>query len=393
MAESSSPPPLVSSPSTRLFPAPGSTAQTPPHHDRAAQEILTSSIKGWNPLQLNKRIESPTKQSTKLDSPSNMSSASSAGPRRTSSSFKHVKSNSLVSNSVFKSPAAPRKTLNTFILRNILVLWMGRCPRRIAPTPYLHSASSGSIGLGISAAQRTPTSGSRKTSSSKPNTPSSSRRVSNGIERKVSGGALSALDHSPDNADTNSPDVRSNSARKPRQSMGFKGLAKGGLVTKSPFLQQDEDRKSPEKLESPIRLGGSPGRSALESGSPNKSTPPRFSGSPARFSSPSAPANGDVITLPTTVNAVPALKTAAQLSSSPYRQSPLSANTITRSEPKIEVTQQSNSPNVLPFLAPTNLHHPPILPFVVLAKLATLLHLRPLPPSPPSHNVVSVDLV
>jgi serine/arginine repetitive matrix protein 2 len=131
--------------------------------------------------------------------------------------------------------------------------------------------------------------------------------------------------------------------------MGFKGLAKGGLVTKSPFLQQDEDRKSPEKLGSPIRLGGSPGRSALESGSSNKTTPPRFSGSPARFSSPSAPAKGDVFTLPTTVSAVPALKTTAQLSSSPYRQSPLSANTITRSEPKIEVTQQSNSPNVLPF--------------------------------------------
>lgn len=39
----------------------------------------------------------------------------------------------------------PRKTLNTFILRNILALWTGRCPRRIAPTPYLTAHRAGAL--------------------------------------------------------------------------------------------------------------------------------------------------------------------------------------------------------------------------------------------------------
>ncbi len=144
--------------------------------------------------------------------------------------------------------------------------------------------------------------------------------------------------------------------------MGFKGLAKGGLVSKSPFRQQDEERKSPEKLGSPIKLSGSPGRHTLEGGSPVKSTPPNFSGSPARFSSPSVPAKDDVFTSPTTLNAASILKSAAQAASNPYRQSPLSASITTNNKSKIGTTQESRTSDVLPFPSSVESPSPPNTP-------------------------------
>ena len=82
-----------------------------------------------------------------------------------------------------------------------------------------------------------------------------------------------------------SPDVRASGSRKPRQSMGLKGLAKGGLVTRSPFLQQsgtmggDPDEESTPLKRNPAGITGSPAR---------------VGGTPARYGSPRQPTQEDV---------------------------------------------------------------------------------------------------
>lgn len=336
------------SPTTRLLPTSNSSRTATRRQDVATREIINSSIKGWNPLQINKRAESPSKPSADGDSPRTAAASggrtgASGGSRRTSSSFKHVKNNSLVSNSIFKSPPPPSVEDPAHLQSTKRLSFIDGKPSSVSPIkpPVLtRTSSSGSIGLGITAKHQRSSSGSvRKVSPVvKSRSPSGSRRVSNGTERKVSGGALSALQHSPENAQpADSPDVKASQARKPRQSMGLKTLSKGNLVSGSPFLQ-GEERRSPDKLGSPIRMG-SPGRASGQD-SPGHGGSPRFNGSPARFSSPPVlPAKDDVFTSPA---AAPGVRTAQSLSN-PYRQSPLSASAlrIERRSPSAQVKQST----------------------------------------------------
>ncbi|WVR03570.1 hypothetical protein IAU60_000562 [Kwoniella sp. DSM 27419] len=246
--------------------------------DAARNSIISSSAKGWSPLQINKRDSvnsSPLKPSTSPIPSSLSPNADPSAPRRSSSSFKHVSKNSLVSNSPFKSPTtiqgaqAAGLSLDTGAER---VIHERRSARSLGETPPsakgIATTSKAAIGLGIgispSAKVRSTSrsgsgsgaavAGQRKVSTDRPKVAFPSvagddRRSSN--ERKVSA-----------SKENESPDVRS-SKRVPRTSMGFKDLAKGGLVTKSPFKHRTPSgglsaASSTRANESPRDAGPSP---------------------------------------------------------------------------------------------------------------------------------------
>nr|XP_019014530.1 uncharacterized protein I206_00612 [Kwoniella pini CBS 10737]OCF53311.1 hypothetical protein I206_00612 [Kwoniella pini CBS 10737] len=228
----------TASPSSRLRLAPHSSPISA--SDVARHSIINSSAKGWSPLQINKRDsinQSPLKPSLSPDP---------NAPRRSSSSFKHVSKNSLVSNSPFKSPTtvqgaqAAGFTLDT---GGEKVIHEKRSTRALGETPSpakgvnVTSKAAIGLGIGISPSKRSTSRSSSGSGSGSGNAVIGQRRVSTekgkvafpvverktSSERKVSG-----------SKENESPDVRS-SKRVPRSSMGFKDLAKGTLVTKSPF--------------------------------------------------------------------------------------------------------------------------------------------------------------
>lgn len=117
-------------------------------------------------------------------------------------------------------------------------------------------------------------------------TPPSERRRVSGEERRAAGGALQSIDDRMNNEVPEydemgqySPDVRAGGSRKPRQSMGLKGLAKGELVTRSPFLQQTGTMGGDDEGNSPLKR--------------NLAAP-----SPGRYDSPRQPTQEDVFSSP-----------------------------------------------------------------------------------------------
>ncbi|RSH82804.1 Bud site selection protein bud4 [Saitozyma podzolica] len=210
----------------------------------ARDSIINSSAKGWSPLQINKRdsVSSPLRPSPNPSDDAGSSSTSTAtgeGPRRTSSSFKHVTRNSLVMNSPFKNPSTVQgaQAAGIHVERSTEVIHERRSPGRAlgqAASAAIGAPNTpkAAIGLGISAkprsASRTPSgsavSGTRKVSNErKVAFPSVSSRGSPG-ERKVSG-----------SKENESPDIR-HGKRTPRQSAAFRVLKQEALVSKSPFL-------------------------------------------------------------------------------------------------------------------------------------------------------------
>ncbi|WVQ93585.1 hypothetical protein IAU59_000660 [Kwoniella sp. CBS 9459] len=242
--------PGASSPSSRLRLAPHASPMTAT--DVARNSIISSSAKGWSPLQINKRDSintSPLKPSPNPSLSPNPNDPSA--PRRSSSSFKHVSKNSLVSNSPFKSPTTVQGAQAIGLSLDSSaekVIHERRSTRQLGEAPPTArgsaATSKAAIGLGIgisptkprsssnrstSAEKRAAVSGQRRVSTDRtkitfPSVGSSERRTS--AERKVSA-----------SKENESPDVRSGK-RVPRASMGFKDLAKGSLVTKSPFKQR-----------------------------------------------------------------------------------------------------------------------------------------------------------
>ncbi|ORY25090.1 hypothetical protein BCR39DRAFT_309113 [Naematelia encephala] len=231
--------------------------------------IISSSAKGWSPLQINKRdsTTSPLKPSPNLSSPEKSPNGLTASPRRTSNSFKHVARNSLVSNSPFKSPTttqgqqAAGLALDPTARDGVIHERRYAAPRPLGQTPDkaagIAATPKSAIGLGITATRprstsRTPSgsrsavSGTRKVSGEKAKvafpTASMERRVSG--DRKVSG-----------SKENDSPDVRAG-RRVPRASVGLKGLAKNEYVSKSPFLSQS--KRIPSGDQPPSRTYDSP---------------------------------------------------------------------------------------------------------------------------------------
>jgi serine/arginine repetitive matrix protein 2 len=223
-------------------------------------QIINSSAHGWSPLKIAKRDGSP------LKSPG-MSEGEEAGldasPRRTSSSFKHVTKNSLVSNSIFKQ-ASTGPSL-TSAEERVIHERAGRRGMGEAPAPAAGVASTPkvSIGLGISATAK-PRSASRSASGGRPS-PSGTRRVSvdrtrttpTSTERRASGERVVSA-----SKENESPDIRSRKGA-PRQSMGLKGLARNEYVSKSPFRR--------------VPSGGLSGTSSTRANeSPSQSSPRSF---------------------------------------------------------------------------------------------------------------------
>lgn len=133
------------------------------------------------------------------------------------------------------------------------------------------------IGLGISASSPRKASGNKSPSS---------RRAS-GEQRRASGGALQSIDNldneRKDGATEDSLPIPSSTKpelRKPKSSNGLSGLAKGSLVTRSPFLKRS-GAASPDT------------NSPLRGNSHNEHSP-----SPLRGASPQQPAQDDVFSSP-----------------------------------------------------------------------------------------------
>lgn len=219
----------------RLHPTPSSSAAA------ARNSIINSSAKGWSPLQINKRdgLTSPLKSSPQTSpDPATLTADS---PRRSSSSFKHVTKNSLVSNSPFKSPTTVQGQQAAGVYIDTVSTQVVHERRQARPLGVSPDKASGvastpkaAIGLGIVAkprsSSRTPSSsgsalnGTRRVSSERKIAfPSTGERKASGGERVVSG-----------SKENDSPDARS-AKRTPRSSMGLKGLERNAYVSKSPF--------------------------------------------------------------------------------------------------------------------------------------------------------------
>ncbi|WRT63799.1 uncharacterized protein IL334_000724 [Kwoniella shivajii] len=263
----SMPAPHAASPSNRLRLGPH-TSSPISASGVARNSIINSSAKGWSPLQINKRDS--INQSPIKSSPNASLSPDPNAPRRSSSSFKHVSKNSLVSNSPFKSPTtvqgahAAGMNLDTNAENVVHEKRSSRVFGEAPPSAKgVGTTSKAAIGLGIgispskprstsrsSSGTRTAVTGQRKVSTEKVKVafPSVERRSS--TERKLSG-----------SKENESPDVRAGK-RVPRSSMGFKDLAKGTLVTKSPFKRVPSGglsaSSSSKANESPTELGPSP---------------------------------------------------------------------------------------------------------------------------------------
>ena len=254
----SSHPPTRPSPANRLHFA----SSHPSAANAARHSIMSSSAKGWSPLQINKRdaMHPPSKAADPAAATSRTPShGEAASPRRTSNSFKHVTRNSLVSNSPFKSPCMVQgqqaagiyvepgtsdKTIHEK-RSSSLSRPLGQSPEKAQGSAATPKAA---IGLGISANR--PRSTGRTPSGSSGSAVGGTRKVSHERgkvlyqpiigERK---GSVSGYGLSPGSAErqvlgnreNDSPDAKWGK-KTPRSSMGLKGLARNEYVSKSPFL-------------------------------------------------------------------------------------------------------------------------------------------------------------
>lgn len=172
------------------------------------EHILTESSSGWSPLRIAKqRPAGPLRGCSSLAV--NEGPLAEDRPRRTSNSYKHLKSNSLVSNSPFKQDPSPR-------------LSGGGNHSDGEPSPKRASGNFGlGIGLGQSPARRSP-----------------GRRVSGsgGIENEPlsSGGSSDDDNDVPGAVAARQADFRRRT--KGRQSAGLANLGSKAKVTTSPFL-------------------------------------------------------------------------------------------------------------------------------------------------------------
>ncbi|ORX34827.1 hypothetical protein BD324DRAFT_635198 [Kockovaella imperatae] len=230
-------------------PSPGGTRLnfTSPTHsaaNAARNSIISSSAKGWSPLQINKRDQatSPSKGNDPGPSPLSSSSAAAA-PRRTSSSYKHMATNSLVSNSPFKNHSSSVQSSAREVVHE------RKASRGLGEAPVKATGSSttprSAIGLGITAKPR---SSSRGSSSGNGSAVAGTRRVSTekgtgkvvfhspvtGGERRIS--ASGEQRRSSASKENESPDVRASRRTPTKATTGLKNLAGREFVSKSPFL-------------------------------------------------------------------------------------------------------------------------------------------------------------
>ncbi|WVQ80948.1 hypothetical protein IAT38_003055 [Cryptococcus sp. DSM 104549] len=326
MSTPTSPPTLPASPSSRLR-----LGHSPLSASASARNsIMSSSAKGWSPLQINKR-DSTTGGSPLRASPTPSPLPGDGGPRRSSNSFKLITKGNLVSNSPFKSPTTAQGAQAAGLyVEPEPVIHERRSARQLgeaaASARGVGSTPKAAIGLGISAAKpasrprqsgRVSSGGSgaavtgqRKVSAERakvsfPTAASSSERRVSG-ERKTSG-----------SKENESPDVRYGK-RIPRASMGLKGLAQGSLVSKSPFKRvpsgglsatastRTNETPSPAKSATPVEMDDvfsspSPRRVSGGKQQPRRASPSASLGartSHSHSTTPSPPRSGQPLLVP-----------------------------------------------------------------------------------------------
>lgn len=308
-----SPPPntkVAQSPSARLRLHDNSAAA-------ARHSIIHSSAKGWSPLNIHKRAGSGTTTPVR---PQATGESNTGSTRRTSSSYRHMATNSLVANSPFKNLTTREGQLSNGIESSSPTV----IHERHTPSRQLGQAApraSGSantpktaIGLGATKIPGPAVSGTRK--------------VSN--ERKVSiapvSGRKTSLERKDSGSKENSSPEKNKKRRTPRQSMAYRALVENEYVTHSPFLSE--------------RKGNSPGDDDEENDEEVLDAPPSpsprrvSSGSNRRRASPSAGlAQGRMSDSPTTSPQ----KTTSQSSQAPI-PSPL---------------REASEPIALPSVTPT----------------------------------------
>ncbi|GMK59556.1 hypothetical protein CspeluHIS016_0801620 [Cutaneotrichosporon spelunceum] len=285
----------------------------------ARREVLNSSTKGWSPLQIHKRSSSNTTSPLiPQGTGDSMSSVQGGGPRRTSGSFRHMATNSLVANSPFKNLSTREGQLSNGIgVSPSRVIHERRTPNRSLGQAPATAQGSGStprsaIGLGIST-KRSAVSGTRRVSGERK---VSAQRTSG--ERKVSGSKGRRVSGSKENE---SPPVMSKKKRLPRQSMAYKALVENEYVTHSPFVERRSNSGSSQQEEPQEVMASPPQRRRVSSGtrraSPsNNLAAGRTSMSPS--SSPSLSQNAVVVPSPLREEHSPAVGT-PNLSATPGR--------------------------------------------------------------------------
>lgn len=210
-------PPAASVPAARPTPSRIPTS-------RSREHILSESSTGWSPLRIAKRPSAPSRGLSDASSSLSVEGGGPAGedrPRRTSNSYKHLKSNSLVSNSPFKQEPSPRQG-GSFSDSG--------SPKRAG------GSAAGTYGLGIglgqSPARRAAAAGIVRKSSK------------DGSGWRVSGSG--GTENEPLSSDDDEADVPAGVAArqdafrkrtKGRQSAGLANLGQRAKVTNSPFLE------------------------------------------------------------------------------------------------------------------------------------------------------------
>ncbi|KAJ9121540.1 hypothetical protein QFC22_002158 [Naganishia vaughanmartiniae] len=269
--------PNTSRPVDRVFSPTSSPSAARRFDERDRASIISTSTKGWAPLNTKR---SSILASSPAASPGGVSGlpagTTAQGPRRTSSSFKHVRHNNLVSNSIFKSPnvssGSPLAAQSSPSSK--IGLGIG-----IASTRKTSGGASSSGRRKVSAGS---SSGGRKVSGSTKNVinaGSTPRKVSLSEDLRTSNGVTPSSSGSPS----------SNASRKaatPRPATGLTNLASSGYVSRSPFLQHTssfEGSTTPSSSNERNYSSSSPGknsptkcfdRMSNENGSPLKKLAP-----------------------------------------------------------------------------------------------------------------------
>ncbi|WVO16780.1 hypothetical protein L204_104464 [Cryptococcus depauperatus] len=213
--------------------------------------IISSSAKGWSPLQINKRESGSLRSSFATDP------GMQARPRRTSNSFKVVAGGSLVSKSPFKSSQPQCASGDREVIHE------RRGTRQLGEAAVsargVGSTPKATIGLGIPAStEPLGRISSRSLSGNTGAAINGQRKVSS--DRRIQFQSISGERRSSGerrvlaSKENESPAV--SFKKSPRPSIGLKGLAEGSYVSKSPFKKPSEDFTSMmqcDETPSPVR--------------------------------------------------------------------------------------------------------------------------------------------
>lgn len=295
-----------------------------PAHRATRSGILSSSAKGWSPLQITKRS---------ADSVPSTPAKETGSARRSSNSFRHMATNSLVAKSPFKDirtvQGAMSAGLDCSTSSKKDVIHERRNPNRAlgqAPTAAAGSANTPKSAVGLGKSRSPPGSavnGTCKVSNErKVSIPSTAERKAH-MERKVS---------REENDENDNKGSITKKKKLPRQSMAYKALVKNEYVTHSPFLAERANNSADDSEFEDTEKSIQP---SIGSPSPRRTS----SGSRKRMASPSANLAQN--------------RTSMSSTASPSKASPTTAQQMSPSKQQMSPSKQQMSPGKENFPART----------------------------------------